>query len=186
MKNQYAVILAMARAAGTGSQTVSEFQSGFSDRLQSMSRAHDLLTRKEWKAVPLRDLITSELGAFSREDRLDLRGDDVWLKEHAVVNMGMALHELATNASKHGAWSGPRGRISISWSIMGGDLTFVWREEGGPPARPRDHQGFGSKILERIVPTALQGTGVLKILPEGLCWTLTVPATCLDLGEDRS
>lgn len=184
MRNQYAVILAMARAVGNESPTVAEFQAGFSDRLHSMSRPHDLLTRKDWKSVPLRDLISSELEAFSREDRLDVQGHDVWLKEQAVVNMGMALHELATNASKHGAWSGVSGKVTVSWRMSDGNLHFTWRESGGPPTTPGEHRGFGSAILRRVVPSALQGTGKVDLLPDGLCWTLSVPVACLDPGED--
>ncbi len=74
MKNQYSVILAMARAAGHQSTSVTEFQASFADRLQSMSRAHDLLTRKEWKSVPLRDLITAEIEAFSERGSLEVHG----------------------------------------------------------------------------------------------------------------
>jgi len=185
MKNQYAVILAMARAVGIDAASVAEYQAAFSDRLQSMSRAHDLLTQKDWKAVPLRDLINSELGAFRQGDRLEAGGNDVWLKEHAVVNIGMALHELATNSSKHGAWSDAKGLVTVSWTVAEGNLLFRWRETGGPPLRSSDRQGFGSRILEKIVPSALQGNGVLEFAPEGLCWTLNVPSACLDSGEDR-
>ena len=185
MKNQYAVILAMARALGADATSVAEFQAAFSDRLQSMSRAHDLLTRKDWKAVPLRDLVNSELGAFRQGNRFEAGGDDVWLKEQAVVNIGMALHELATNSSKHGAWSDAKGLVSVSWALVEGNLLFSWRETGGPPPRSSDRQGFGSKILEKIVPSALQGNGALEFAPEGLCWTLNVPSACLDVGEDR-
>jgi two-component sensor histidine kinase len=185
MKNQYAVILAMARAVGMDSTSVTEFQKAFSDRLHSMSRAHDLLTRRDWKAVPLRDLVNSELEAFRQGNRLEAGGDDVWLKEQAVVNIGMALHELATNSSKHGAWSDARGLVTVSWTLAEGNLLFRWQETCGPPAKSSDRRGFGSKILEKIVPSALQGDGALEFAPEGLCWTLNVPAACLDIGEDR-
>lgn len=184
LKNQYAVILAMARAVGNTSTSVAAYQEAFSERLQSMSRSHDLLTRRDWKAVSLRDLINSELKAFRQEGRLEVRGDDLWLKEHAVVNIGLALHELATNAAKHGAWSGPEGKVIVSWLASDDNLQFCWQESGGPPPRPGEARGFGSKILEKIVPVALQGSGGLKFAPEGLSWVLDVPATCLDAGED--
>jgi two-component sensor histidine kinase len=186
MKNQYAVILAMARAAGHDSGSVAEFQAAFSDRLQSMSRAHDLLTRQEWKAVRLRDLIDSELAAFGPEGRLEVRGADLWLREHAVVNIGMALHELATNASKHGAWSGPCGKVTVSWTASEGGLLFTWSETGGPPAERGERRGFGSRILKDIVPAALQGTGTLDMGSEGLRWTLLLPPECLATADNSS
>jgi two-component sensor histidine kinase len=185
MKNQYSVILAMARAAGHQSTSVAEFQLSFADRLHSMSRAHDLLTHKEWKSVPMRDLITAEIEAFSQRGGLDVQGDNVWLREHAVVNIGMALHELATNSIKYGAWSTAGGRVSVRWTLTARELHFTWQEEGGPPVKPGEHQGFGSMILEKIVPSALQGTASLQLPPEGLCWTLNLPLACLDMGEDR-
>ena len=184
MKNQYAVILAMARAVGADATSVAEFQAAFSDRLQSMSRAHDLLTRKEWKAVPLWDLVNSELGAFRQGNRFEAGGDDVWLKEPAVVNIGMALHELATNSSKHGAWSNAKGLVTVSWTVAEENLLLRWRETGGRQPSPVIARGL-AKILEKIVPSALEGNGALEFAPEGLCWTLNVPSTCLGIREDR-
>lgn len=186
MKNQYAVILAMARAAGTDTTSVSAFQGAFADRLHSMSRAHDLLTQREWKSVPLRDLISAELEAFSQKDRLELHGDDLWLKEHAVVNLGLALHELATNATKHGAWSGADGKVIVIWTVADGNLLFRWREVDGPPVHPSERRGFCSKMLKKIVPAALLGKGTVDLTTQGLSWTLEVPATCLDTGQNRS
>ncbi len=66
------------------------------------------------------------------------------------------------------------------------DLHFTWQEEGGPPVTPGEHRGFGSMMLEKIVPAALQGTASLDFDPQGLCWTLRVPVSCLDMGEDRA
>lgn len=149
-----------------------------------MSWAHDLLTRTEWNSVPLRDLITSEIEAFSRRGRLEVEGDGVRLKEHAVVNIGMALHELATNSIKYGAWSVASGRVKVRWTVTPGHLLFTWQEEGGPPVRAGKHRGFGSKILETIVPSALQGSASLAFPAEGgrsafqryaLTWVKTAP-----------
>lgn len=180
MKNQYAVILAMARATEGSTHTAAEFQNSFSERLQSMSRAHDLLTRQGWEAVSLTDLIRSELDAFAEHGRLEVQGSDVRLKEQAVVNFGMALHELATNATKYGAWSKPGGRVSISWSLDKHGLTFRWVESDGPAVIDGKRRGFGRSMLEKIVPNSLQGSAVIAYEASGFCWTLTVPVSWLE------
>lgn len=180
MKNQYAVILAMARASEGSAHTVAEFQHAFSDRLQSMSRAHDLLTQQGWEAVSLSNLIRAELEPFAEHGQLEVKGRDVNLKEQAVVNFGMAIHELATNAAKYGAWSKPGGKVSIGWEVTDEGLVFRWEEVGGPAVSEASRRGFGRSMLEKIVPTSLQGTARLDYAGEGVRWTLTVPAFWLE------
>ena len=186
MKNQYSVILAMARAAGHQSSSVAEFQEFFADRLHSMSRAHDLLTRKQWKSVPLRDLITAEIEAFSKMGSLEVQGSGVLAQgarrgehRHGPSRTGHQLDQVRgmVRCQRQGADSLDPQRQRPAPLLQ---------EEGGPPVMRGEHRGFGSKMLELIVPTALQGSASLQFLPEGICWTLRVPLSCIDMGEDRA
>ena len=101
------------------------------------------------------------------------------LRPDATQTIGMALHELATNASKHGALSTPDGRISIAWAVEGeGDgrrLRLTWQESGGPEVQPPEHRGFGHVVVERMVSMALQGTARLDWVAEGVRWVLEAP-----------
>jgi two-component sensor histidine kinase len=179
MKNQYAVIIAMARMSQGTSGSVAEFQSAFTERLFSLSRAHDLLMKAEWKPVSLTDLIRSELEPFSVPGRLEMRGAAFRLKEDAVAYFTMALHELATNCAKHGAWRAD-GKVTLEWSMLDGRFMFTWQDDGGQIAQPCGRRGFGSKILETITPAALQGDGTIEFGPNGLRWVLNVPCGCVE------
>jgi two-component sensor histidine kinase len=183
MKNQYAVILAMVRASERTATSAAEFTATFSERLQNLARAHDLLTNTEWKPVALLALVKAELAPFIEAGRLTSTGPDVKLNESAVVYLGMALHELATNATKHGAWSNGKGRIVLSWKVEDGELQVEWQEQGGPPAAGQLRNGFGRTVLENIVGRALDGSARIEFTPQGLHWYLKAPASCLVLGE---
>ena len=185
MKNQYSVILAMARATEGSSTSIAEFQAAFSERLQSMSRAHSLLTSHGWAAVSLTELIKTELQPFAHSGRVELHGPDVKLKEQAVVNFGMALHELATNSAKHGAWSGRKGKVILDWTAANGVFRFTWQERDGPTVSEGERRGFGRLILEKVVPASVQGESRLDFAPDGLRWTLTVPSSCEDIEYAR-
>jgi two-component sensor histidine kinase len=113
-------------------------------------------------------------------DRVEISGPNVLLTPLAAQYLGMALHELSTNAVKYGALSGAEGRVTVTWQVLGaGDkrrLRMTWIERGGPPAtRPR-HKGFGHLVIERMVAEALQGKVELEFAAAGLSWTLDADA----------
>jgi len=105
-----------------------------------------------------------------------------------VQNVALALHELATNASKYGALSAPNGKVDISWAFEiddGGErvLRLTWRESGGPKAKPPVQKGFGCFVLERVTVNAL-GSGGLEFRDDGLVWTCIIKAEHLVGGDD--
>jgi CheY-like chemotaxis protein len=148
-------------------------------RIQALARAHDQLTRKNWSPVSFKTLVNIEFGAYLDEldTRVDLRGADVLLAPEALSTMALVLHELVTNAVKHGALSGPNGQVSIDLSRDAvGASTISWREVGGPPVQPPSNQGFGRTIIENSVPFELNGTVDTRFRMAGLEVDIMVPA----------
>jgi two-component sensor histidine kinase len=113
-------------------------------------------------------------------DRIVIDGASMMLAPEAAQNLGMALHELATNAAKYGALSVPAGRVQIAWQQREGSsqqrwLVFTWQESGGPIVQTPDQKGFGHVVLEEVVPSMFGGTGILAFADGGLTWTLDAP-----------
>lgn len=181
-KNLLAIIQAMARQTALRSDGLVDFESRFSGRLQSLSRSHELLVSNDWEGALLGDLVAAQRSAFgSKHSRIRASGPDVFLRPEAILNIGLALHELASNAERHGALSVATGRVDLTWSIERSQtgtrrLMIFWRERGRQPAGDLlHHRGFGRDILEHVAPTALGANVVLKAIPDGLLWTLDVP-----------
>ncbi|MCL4765127.1 MAG: PAS domain S-box protein [Hyphomicrobiaceae bacterium] len=191
-KNLLAVIQAMARQTVRTSRDLDDFQERFTARVKGLSQSHDLLVKRNWRGVPVADLVRAHLTAFvdRAEHRLDLSGPSLSLKPEAAQNIGLALHELATNASKHGALSSPTGRIAIWWGTEERDgerrFRMSWRESGGPQVEAPRQRGFGHTVVEAMVGRALEGEARLEWLPEGLAWHLDVPAASASTGSDTA
>jgi two-component sensor histidine kinase len=152
----------------------------FLDRLKAMSRTYKLLTRMSWQHTPLRELVTQELHAVAEADRFQVDGPAVHLNAKATVALGMTLHELTTNAVKHGALSTARGRVAVTWSADAqGMLTIRWAETDGPPAAAPGHRGFGSMLIERQLAFELRGKSESRFTESGLSVTLQIPMDAL-------
>ena len=122
------------------------------------------------------------------QTRVTLEGPDVIVDPKAAQNIGLALHELATNASKYGALSGTTGRVDIHWSATSqGTFTLEWRECGGPRVKTPKRKGFGQTVLERLTAQALEGQASLSFASEGVIWRIEIPANYLvDREEGRA
>lgn len=181
-KNLLAVIQAIAREAAASSSDVETFHRTFAERLRGLASSHDILVARNWEGAPLGDLVRSQLAFLGQGDtaRIEIEGDSMMLAPEAAQNLGLALHELATNAVKHGALSAPSGKVRIAWEVTEDAdheprLVLAWRESGGAPVEPPRHKGFGHVVLEDVVPGMLGGTAALAFAPEGINWTLDVP-----------
>jgi two-component sensor histidine kinase len=178
-KNQLAVISGMAQQTARQSDSVPEFVAHFAQRIQGLAKSQDLLLRQDWQGAWLNDLVRAHLDLFGIRQRAKVEGAPVFVSAHAVQNLGFALHELGTNATKHGALVGEHGEVLVSWRFPEGRgiIEFEWRERDGPAVRPPTRQGFGHLVLTRLVAQALGGTSELEYLAEGFCWRLTFPVT---------
>src|SRR5665213_2390977 len=178
-KNLLAVIQAMARQTARHAGSTSGFLDQFAARLQALAASHDLLVRESWYGASLRELIESQLAAFSGDDgaQVSVEGVPVALKPEAAQTLGLALHELAVNAAKFGALSVPEGRVSIAWALRGNAIDLEWREENGPMVKNRRKKGFGSMVIERNLANALDAAVNLKFDPDGLRCYIVIPAS---------
>ena len=186
-KNLLAIVLAIARQTARHTDSFEDFEARFSSRIQALADAHDLLVEQQWGGGALDDLVTAQLSAFDL-DKVSRRGEPVMLRTEAVQNVALALHELATNASKYGALSVPQGRVEIEWALQAGaagprSLRLSWREVGGPPVAPPAERGFGCFVLERATLNAL-GEGSLEFNVDGLLWTCIIRPEHLVDGAD--
>ena len=182
-KNQLAVIQGIASQTARSAGSIDEFRQFFARRLQGMAISTDLLVAQQWDGAPLGDLVRHQLEPFGTEEgRLFCEGPPVFLGSNAVETIGLALHELATNCVKYGAWSLPAGVVEISWALdrdgaQPPQLRISWTERGGPAVMPPAHEGFGRRVVERMVPQKLGGRVELMFDVKGLSWTLSVPHT---------
>jgi len=185
-KNLLSVIQAIAGQTVRSAGSLEEFETRFSSRLHGLAASHDILVSQSWQGAPLGDLVRLQLAPFVDVggSRLELVGPNVVLAARAAQAIGLALHELATNAAKHGALSIPTGKVRVSWTFEEiGDhprpLRLSWAELGGPPAAPPSKKGFGYLVIERMAASAVSGEVAMEFSPAGLRWVLTIPAANL-------
>jgi PAS domain S-box-containing protein len=181
-KNLVAVIQAIAHQTARYSDDISDLTERFSARLVSLARTQDLLTGRSRKGAVLEDLVHAQIEPFieGEASRLSVKGPPIVLDDTATQNIGLAFHELATNASKYGALSVPQGRIAIEWSFDGGtdgspSLLLTWRERNGPTVRKPARKGFGHVVIERTLADSLQCDVKLDFAPRGLTWEVRIP-----------
>lgn len=152
-------------------------------RIFALSRSHDLLSRDNWRGAGLHDLIDQALEPFAvagdRPERFRIAGDNRLLEPKATLALAIAIHELATNAHKYGAFSNDGGSVAIGWAVKdtpaGERIVLQWRETNGPPVNPPSHKGFGSQVLERGLAHELSGDVVLDYRPTGVECTISMP-----------
>jgi PAS domain S-box-containing protein len=153
-------------------------------RLVALSRSHDLLTRENWKSAGLLDVLREALEPFGvadgRAERIVITGENIRFPPKAVLVLGIAFNELATNAVKYGAFSNGTGSIVIEWATEprpeGARLILRWQEKDGPPVTAPSRKGFGSRVVERGLAHELEGTVHLDYRPAGLVCTMTMPS----------
>jgi PAS domain S-box-containing protein len=181
VKNMLAVVQGIAARSFADGRTAEEARDVFTRRLRSLADAHGLLAASEWRGASLATLVESELRPHGA--RATLAGPDVSIGPRAALTLGLVLHELATNAVKHGALSAPDGRIEVVWHVDGQSdgptLGLRWREVGGPAVAAPTRSGFGRNLVEQAVAHELGGEARLEFPPEGAAYELRVPVARL-------
>jgi PAS domain S-box-containing protein len=180
-RNLLAVAQAIARCGGANAKTIEEFQQRYSERLLALAVSQDLLTDRNWRGVPLAELVEAQAAPVSSswKKRLITKGPIVLLSPNATQTLGLALHELCDNARRHGALSNDDGLVSFVWRIdelaLEPNLEMTWRERGGPPVNATRIRGFGSVVLERLTPAGLNASSTLSFEVDGVEWRLVAP-----------
>lgn len=184
VKNTLATVQSIVSQALRSSADRVVTRDAIESRLSALSRSHDLLARENWASAGLSDIVHDALAAFTtsggRAKRTFIEGDNIRFPPKSALALGIAFNELATNATKYGAFSNDEGSIRISWHIAPQDngkrLLLRWEEKGGPPVVPPVRKGFGSRVLEQGLAYELGGIVSLDYLATGLVCTIDIPA----------
>ncbi|HLY05966.1 MAG TPA: HWE histidine kinase domain-containing protein [Rhizomicrobium sp.] len=169
-KNLFALVHGLAYETIRGEAPVSELRGAFLARLAALGRANETMGDFSLDRVDVELLIGTALKSFS--DRFECHGPEAYLDVQMARNLSLALHELATNSTKYGAFSTPSGRVQLVWRIgnPGRRLDFVWKECGGPPVSPPTRKGFGSRLLENLFDD-----GEMEFACDGLSYRVEIP-----------
>ena len=157
VRNTLATVQGVMNSTARTAETIEDYQWAFSGRISSLARTHSLLTEEIQQFVSFPQLLRQEVGVYAEglTDRVVLEGPDLELPSQLAVPLGMTIHELSTNAYRHGALSLPNGRVTVTWSVLPASdrrvLVCHWVESGGPPVSPPERKGFGSMILTRVL-----------------------------------
>ena len=182
IKNTLAMVGAIANQTMRG-DNVAAAREAFAARLMTLSHAHDILLQTSWTNAPIKEVLNGALAPHrSGQGRIRAHGPDLELQPKQALALAVAVHELATNATKYGALSG-NGRVEIVWSIEAIDevpsFRFTWTESGGPPVSQPASTGFGSRLIERMLGNDFAGRVVISYHPDGVVCELIAPLSAL-------
>jgi two-component sensor histidine kinase len=180
VKNTLAIVQSIASQTMRGAKDLREANSAIAGRLGSLARAHDMLTVSNWGGADLRTLVAASVTPQAGIERFVLTGPDVWLPAEMSLSLALALHELATNAIKYGALSAAGGQVAVSWTVTNSaerHLRVEWREAGGPATELPQRQGFGMRLLSKVLESVPGGKVDIQFKEAGLVCVLEV-----DLG----
>jgi two-component system CheB/CheR fusion protein len=164
-----ASVQAIGRMTHQRSTNLAEFWEAFQGRLMALATTQELLTRARIEKVNLAELVDRELAAQgARPENIRVEGPDLSLTAKAAQNLALALHELTTNAAKHGALSETQGLVEVKWRVEGDRVRFEWTESGGPPVIKTIRRGFGTELMEKAIPYQLRGKTILEYPSEGV------------------
>lgn len=177
VRNVMAVAQAVVRLSFTSGSNLAEIQKTCEGRLQALANTMSLLTASDWKNVSFRSLINEEVTPYA--GRIKASGPDIAIRGRSAQTFALLIHELATNAAKHGAFTVPDGKAELQWAIGGPadaqTFRMTWRETGGPAVKAPSHRGFGELLLRRIAPRDVAGRGTTKYTESGFEYAIEAP-----------
>jgi PAS domain S-box-containing protein len=183
VKNTLATVMAIVSQSLARAGSVEEGRRAVEQRLMALAEAHDLL-RAGNDDASLREIVDRALSPYQTgPSRIAVSGEDVTLSSQGAIACAMGIHELATNAAKHGALSVKGGRVEIAWHVAAGHLHLSWRERGGPPVQTPTRRGFGLRVIEAGFRHQLHGTVALTFAPPGFACEVDVPLARLGAGD---
>lgn len=179
VKNTLAIVQGIALQTFRSDSSPREARRAFEGRLIALAQAHNLLTEANWEDASLEEIASLTLQAQGvNAERMAIKGPPVALPPKQAVSVGLALHELSTNAIKYGALSNGSGRVEVTWETVDGEqprLRIEWRESGGPPVQTPTRTGFGSFLLQRTLGQDLNGEVIMNFHPEGVVCLVEAP-----------
>ena len=185
VKNTIANIQALVVQTSRSADTLTGFVEGLDGRIQSMAKAHSLLSQSRWEGVSIDKLLREELNAYANgSPAVVLSGIDVLLTPKSALSLSLAVHELATNAGKYGALSTPGGRVTVNWRLADdGGIELSWCETGGPAVNPPTRLGFGSTLIERALAMETGGRANNHYLRTGVVCEVFLPASSVSHSD---
>ncbi|WP_240704773.1 CHASE domain-containing protein [Croceicoccus sediminis] len=178
VKNTLANVLSIVSLTRRRASSLDAFATSLDGRIRALSATHDLLTQSEWGTTPVRSVIEVEMApyALGRDSTVEMDGPDVELAPNDALSLGLAIHELATNAAKFGALSVPGGNVTVDWDLVSENLVRVrWKESGGPTVSETRPRGFGTELIEKIVAHELRNPVDLVFESSGVRCTMLIP-----------
>jgi PAS domain S-box-containing protein len=172
-RNALAVIQSIIRL--TRAKSVDDYVQTVEGRIKALARAHTLLSDSRWRGADLGTLVGEELAPYCAGDKVAITGPNIALLPATAQGIALALHELATNAAKHGALSSLKGNVSLAWQMQSDTLVLNWVEDGGPKIKPPKARSFGLKVIRASIEQQLGGQAKFDWAPEGLRCTLSIP-----------
>jgi PAS domain S-box-containing protein len=180
-RNALAIIQSIIRL--TRAKSVDDYVATVEGRIKALALAHTLLSDSRWHGADLGTLVAEEFAPYRSGNKIELKGPNVSLSPATAQGIALALHELATNAAKHGALSSLKGRVSLTWQLQADILTLNWVESGGPPIRTPSARSFGLKVIKASIEQQLGGRATFDWNPKGLCCELLIALR--ETGETR-
>lgn len=173
VKNTLSIVQSLAHQSFTTGSPPLQAIVSYEGRLAALAAAHNLLTRENWEAASVDEVIREAVSPFWLASRFKLEGPTVRIPPKAAVSLGLAMHELATNAAKYGALSNSEGEVDIYWKTSGRKLQLVWRERGGPPVEEPTKSGFGTRLIKRVLAADFKAKVEVEFCSQGLICQVT-------------
>ncbi|RYE59109.1 MAG: sensor histidine kinase [Hyphomicrobiales bacterium] len=182
VKNNLAMVQAIATQTFRRADNIEDAIERFSARIVALARANNLLTGERWTEIDLAGALEQAIIAHCDDPaRLKMMGPTIYISAKSALSLTLAIHELATNAIKYGAWSNSTGMVCIKWHVESeairkdACLILEWRETGGPQVTIPQSRGFGSRLIERALASELGGTAQLEFAPDGMVCRVEMP-----------
>jgi len=183
VKNTLAIVSSIVSQSLRSSDSLDDAAGAISERLQALGTAHDLLLREAWTGAGLRSLVDAAILAFDAKssDRIAIEGEDMVISSAASIGISLMLHELCTNAVKHGALSTAAGRVAITWTVDTAEARFrmTWIESHGPPVTAPARRSFGTRLIESSLPGQMKGEARIRYEPAGLVCDVNISLASL-------